>query len=168
VQLCPFNRLKQPLFFVTLNPMLRSCVFWALVGMVGYSLTTLFMKLAIRDGRFTSYVVLVIASGMTTLTAVVMLILRDDLKGITVSDFITPAGFWAFATGAGMAVGVSALFRGLALGPASVVVPIYCMFSAGGAFLGLVFLHEPVTVRKILGIALAAVSVYLIAGNSSR
>ncbi len=148
--------------------MFRSYVFWALVGMVGYSLTTLFMKLSIRDGRFTSYLVLAIATGMTASTAIIMVLLRHDLKGMTVQDFLSMDGFWSFATGAAMAVGVSALFRGLALGPASVVVPIYCMFSAGGAFLGLVFLHEPVTVRKLLGIGLAALSVYLIAGNSPR
>jgi hypothetical protein len=39
----------------------RPYVIWALIGMVGYSLTTLFMKLAIREGRFNSYLVLAIA-----------------------------------------------------------------------------------------------------------
>jgi len=39
------------------------------------------------------------------------------------------------------------------------------MFIVGGAILGLIFLHEPVTLRKALGILLAAISVYLIAGH---
>ena len=39
------------------------------------------------------------------------------------------------------------------------------MFIVGGAVLGLVFLHEPLTLRKALGILLAAVSIYLIAGH---
>jgi hypothetical protein len=34
-----------------------------------------------------------------------------------------------------------------------------------GAVLGLVFLHEPLTLRKALGILLAAISIYLIEGH---
>ncbi|PYK76448.1 MAG: hypothetical protein DME42_00060 [Verrucomicrobia bacterium] len=56
-------------------------------------------------------------------------------------------------------------FLALSEGPASVVVPIYGMFIVGGAILGLIFLHEPFTLRKALGILLAAISVYLIAGH---
>jgi len=37
------------------------------------------------------------------------------------------------------------------------------MFIVGGAILGVVFLDEPVTARKLLGVGLAAVSVVLIA-----
>jgi transporter family protein len=55
------------------------------------------------------------------------------------------------------------LFRALSLGPASIVVPIYGMFIVGGAILGILFLHEPVTTRKVIGISLAVVSVFLIA-----
>ena len=45
------------------------------------------------------------------------------------------------------------------------------MFIVGGAVLGLIFLHEPLTLRKALGILLATVypprwaSIYLIAGQ---
>jgi drug/metabolite transporter (DMT)-like permease len=39
------------------------------------------------------------------------------------------------------------------------------MWRIGGAVLGLIFLHEPFTLRKALGILLAALSVYLIAGH---
>lgn len=148
--------------------MTRSYVVWALIGMVGYSLTTLFMKLAIRDGKFSSFLVLAIATLATSSSSIIIVLLRGDLKGLTVQDFFGPGAFWAYGTGIVLSIAVSSLFRGLSLGPASVVVPIYGMFSAGGAILGLIFLHEPVTARKPIGIALAALSVYLIAGNSSR
>ncbi len=39
------------------------------------------------------------------------------------------------------------------------------MLIVGGATLGLIFLHEPVTLRKTLGILLVIASIYLIAGN---
>ena len=71
--------------------------------------------------------------------------------------------------GAGVALVIAVVFYFLALseGPTSVVVPIYGMFIVGGAVLGLVFLHEPFTLRKAFGILLAAVSIYLIAGHSA-
>lgn len=37
------------------------------------------------------------------------------------------------------------------------------MFVVGGALLGIAFLSEPVTHRKLLGVAFAALSIYLIA-----
>ena len=58
---------------------------------------------------------------------------------------------------------VVSLFRALSLGPASVVVPIYSMFIVGGALLGMLFLNEPPTLRKLVDVGLAAVSVFLIA-----
>jgi transporter family protein len=61
---------------------------------------------------------------------------------------------------------VTSLFRALSLGPASVVVPIYGMFIVGGAVLGILFLHEPLTIRKAAGIALAAASILLLAKRS--
>jgi len=72
--------------------------------------------------------------------------------------------------GAGVALVIAVVFYFLALseGPISVVVPIYGMFIVGGAVLGLVFLHEPLTLRKALGILFAAVSIYLIAGHPAR
>jgi multidrug transporter EmrE-like cation transporter len=68
-------------------------------------------------------------------------------------------------TGVALVIAVVFYFLALSEGPTSVVVPIYGMFIVGGAVLGLVFLHEPLTLRKALGILLAAVSIYLIAGH---
>ena len=58
---------------------------------------------------------------------------------------------------------MTSLFRALSLGPASIVVPIYGMFIVGGAVLGVLFLHEPVTARKLAGIGFAAISILLLA-----
>jgi transporter family protein len=136
--------------------------------MIAYSLTTLFTKLAIRDGRFSGLLVMAIATTTTATTGVLLVLMRHETRGMSAHDFYSPQAFWAYGASICMALAVTGLFRGLATGPASVVVPIYCMFSAGGALLGLLFLHEPVTARKLIGLALAAISVFLIAGNSSR
>ena len=56
----------------------------------------------------------------------------------------------AFGTGVALVIAVVFYFLALSEGPTSVVVPIYGMFIVGGAVLGLVFLHEPLTLRKAL------------------
>lgn len=47
-------------------------------------------------------------------------------------------------------------------GPANVVVPIYGMFIIGGSLLGVLFLGEPMTWNKIVGLAAAVIGVVLI------
>jgi drug/metabolite transporter (DMT)-like permease len=42
------------------------------------------------------------------------------------------------------------------------------MFIVGGSILGMAFLNEPPNLRKLLGIGLAIVSVYLIATGAQR
>src|SRR5450755_4743542 len=101
--------------------------------------------------------------------AVSVSIMRGDMRGLQARDFGTPNAFWAYATGMSLTVAVVSLFRALSLGPASVVVPIYGMFIVGGAVLGMLFLNETPNLRKLLGIGLAAVSVFLIAtGTRAR
>ena len=41
---------------------MQSYIYWALLGMVGYSLTTLFTKLAERSSEVSSYMVLAVSS----------------------------------------------------------------------------------------------------------
>ncbi|HEY3662048.1 MAG TPA: EamA family transporter [Chthoniobacterales bacterium] len=138
-------------------------VTWALIGMVGYSLTTLLMKLAIRGGQFSSFLVLACATVIVCSSAWCAVLLRGDLQRVSARDFVSSSGWLSYATGVALAVAVMSLFRALSLGPASIVVPVYGMFIVGGAILGIVFLHEPLTARKLLGIGLAVVSVLLIA-----
>jgi transporter family protein len=90
-------------------------------------------------------------------------IARDDLKNLSPKDFMGSSALFAYATGIALTVAVMSLFRALSLGPASIVVPIYGMFIVGGAILGIVFLHEPITARKLAGIVLAIISIILIA-----
>ena len=139
---------------------------WAITGMVGYSLVTLLVKLATRSGRFSSFFVLAVATVMVATTALGIAYARGDMRHL--KGFGGREAWYACATGVALTVAVTSLFRALALGPASVVVPIYGMFIVGGAVLGMLVLGEPLTARKFVGIVLAVVSVYLIAGATSR
>ena len=138
-------------------------VTWALLGMAGYSLTTLFVKLSTRTGEFGPFAVLAIATSIVAVAAVANAMLGGAFAGKTVADFARPGALWAYAAGVVLTVAVGSLFKGLSLGPASVVVPIYGMFIIGGALLGVLFLHEPITARRALGLALAVAGVYLVA-----
>lgn len=136
---------------------------WALLGMVGYSLVSLLVKLATRSGDVSSSFVLAIATVIVASIACCIALARGDFSGLALSDFTKPGALWSYATGAALIVAVASFFKALSLGPASEVVPIYGMFVVGGALLGIVFLSEPVTSRKLLGVAFAALSIYLIA-----
>lgn len=136
---------------------------WALIGMVGYSLTTLLVKFATRSGQFSSFLVLAIACVITLLSAFCIIIVRGDLQQVSGKDFLSSSAWFAYATGIALTVAVMSLFRALSLGPASIVVPVYGMFIVGGAILGILFLHEPVTMRKVFGISFAALSIFLMA-----
>ncbi len=138
---------------------------WALTGMVGYSLVTLLVKLATRSGRFSSFLVLAVATCIVAASAVTIAALRGDIRATSLRDFATADGAFAITTGIALTVAVASLFRALTLGPASVVVPLYGMFIVGGAALGIVVLGEALTLRKLAGIALAVFAVYLIATN---
>jgi bacterial/archaeal transporter family protein len=143
-------------------------VTWAILGMIGYSLVTLFVKLATRNGQFSSFLVLAIATVIVCTSTLCITALRGDARSLVARDFSSSSALWAYATGIALTVAVASLFRALSLGPASVVAPIYGMFIVGGAILGMVFLGEPPNLRKLFGIALAIVSIFLIATGAQR
>jgi bacterial/archaeal transporter family protein len=147
--------------------MSKSYLLWAVIGMIGYSVTAALVKLATQSGRFSSYFVLMISSAMVA-TSTTITILRGDMKTFSRDNLASTDGMLVVGAGVALVIAVVFYFLALSQGPTSVVVPIYGMFIVGGAVLGLVFLHEPLTLRKALGILLAAVSIYLIAGHPAQ
>ena len=130
--------------------------------MVGYSLTTLFVKLATRTGDLGAFAVLALAVTIVCTGAWINALVSGAFDGKTVSDLLKPGALWSYAAGFVLTVAVISLFKGLSLEPASTVVPIYGMFVVGGAVLGIVFLHETSTMPKALGLAFAVAGVLLI------
>ena len=61
-----------------------------------------------------------------------------------------------------MVVAVLALYLAIAKGPVSVVMPIYGLNAMVTAILGIIVLHEPVTVPKVVGLVLAVVAIILL------
>jgi transporter family protein len=140
---------------------MRAYIVWALIGMIGYSFTTLFVKLAVRTGHISSFAVLAVATAMVAVASVATAIMRGDLATAPGQADVT-ALLWAGAAGLSLTIAVSSLFRALALGPASVVVPLYGMFIVGGASLGVLFLNEPMSLKKLVGLTAAVAGAYLV------
>src|SRR5215831_15182744 len=140
---------------------MQSYIFWALLGMVGYSFTTLFTKLAERNSEVSDFMVLAISATIVSIFVLVLVAIRGELRPL-VYDLEKGTLAWAIAGGIALTVAVTSLFHALSLGPANVVVPIYGMFIVGGSLLGVLFLGEPMTWSKIVGLAAAVIGVVLI------
>ena len=100
---------------------MRAYVVWALIGMIGYSFTTLFVKLAVRTGHISSFAVLAVATAMVAVSSIAIAVTRGELAAVPSHADVT-AVLWACATGLSLTIAVSSLFRALALGPASVEI----------------------------------------------
>lgn len=137
-------------------------IHWALTGMVGYSFVTLLVKLATRHGELTSFTVLMISTVMVGIIVSAVVLYRGDLDSLVLADMTSTSALWSYAAGLALALAVTSLFIALSMGPASIVVPVYGMFIAGGAVLGILFLGESITFSKVFGIILAVASIYLI------
>ncbi len=93
---------------------------WAVLGMVGYSTVTLMVKLATRTGDLNAFAVLAIATSMVAVAAVLNAWLGGSFAGRRARTSEAGA-LYAYAAGTALTVAVGSLFKGLSLGPASIV-----------------------------------------------
>jgi transporter family protein len=135
-------------------------IVFAVIALVTYSFVAPLSKLASQD-----IPIMVVALGsnvvITAANLAVVLYLDEGL----VSSLSSPKVVYVIGAGVFLTVGVLTYFYALSIGPVSVVAPIFGMFLVGSAVIGMVALGEAVTVRKIAGLGLAALAVYLTAGT---
>jgi transporter family protein len=132
---------------------------WSLLALAGYTLVAPLVRVASRE--VPSAVVALVTNAMLVAAAAV-LVVRED-AGV-IEHLTGPSAPYIYAAGGCLAVGILAYYRALSLGPVSVVVPVFGLFVVTSSLAGAVFLDEPVTARKALGVAFAAVAVWLTAG----
>jgi transporter family protein len=131
---------------------------WAVLALGAYTLVAPLVSVAMVE--MPSDVVLVIANGILVLAAGVLIV----TSGVEVTQWLDhPRAPYAYAGGLFLAVGIIAYYRALAMGPVSVVVPVFGMFIVTSSVVGVVFLDETMTLRKGLGLAFAVAAVYLTA-----
>ncbi|MFC7177421.1 EamA family transporter [Halosegnis marinus] len=131
---------------------------YALLGLAAYTFVAPLTKLATRD--LPSTTVALVTNGMLAVAALAVVLATN---GNPVASLTHPDAKYMFAAGAFLSVGIIAYYRALALGPVSVVVPVFGTFLVTSAAAGVFLLDEPLTARKVAGVALAIVAVYLVA-----
>lgn len=130
----------------------------ALIAMGVYGVAAIFLRLSLRTYPPESAIVLVnvflVALGLVwALTRGVNVIANVGWNVPTL--YIVVAGLL-------VSVAIIAFYMALSRGPVSVVVPIFAMNFAVAAALGFLVLREPITAARMAGVALGAVSLYLL------
>ncbi len=133
---------------------------WAIVALAAYTLVPLLMRIATTGpDAIPSDVATVISNTILVVAAVAVVVGTNQQVTPHLSSSRLP---YAVAAGVFLAIGIIAYYRALALGPVSVVTPVFGLFLVTSSLLGMAFLSEPVTGRKLLGIGFAVVAVYLV------
>ncbi|MFB6297295.1 MAG: EamA family transporter [Salinirussus sp.] len=131
---------------------------FAVLALIAYSLVPPLSKLAAEE-----IPIMVVALGANVTIALANLAVVLYLDRGVVPALSSPSALYVLGAGVFLSVGVLSYFYALSIGPVSVVTPIFGMFLVGSAAIGMVALGEAVTARKVAGLALAAVAIYLTA-----
>lgn len=136
---------------------------YALLAMGAYAFVAPLMRVATTGPDAVPSDVAVVISN-TLLVVMALGVLASTGQEFT-THLSSPKMPYVLAAGLFLGIGILALYRALALGPVSVVTPIFAMFLAFSSVIGFLVLGESFTARKALGIVLAAASVYLVSGT---
>lgn len=133
---------------------------WSLLALVAYTLVAPLLSVATTgDPRIPSFVAALFTNTILVATTVGVV----AYTGENVGAYLThPKAPLVYAAGIALTVGILAYYRALSLGPVSVVAPIFGMFLVTSSIVGILFLEEALTARKVAGIGLAIVAVYLV------
>lgn len=130
---------------------------WTLLALLAYTVFPPLVNLATRS--VPSAVVTLVAASTFALGAAGVVAYRGEP---VVVHLLSPGAIYMYAAGIALTVGLLAYYYALSVGPVSVVVPLFGMFVVTSSLLGITVLDEPLTARKLLGIAVAALAIYLI------
>ena len=137
--------------------MSRDHLVFALLAFAAYSLVAPLIKVAMVDLPSTpvvfisNFVLLVLVGGV--------LLWRGESPWPYLRHRFAPL---IVVSGVLLTVGLLTYYRALALGPVSIVVPIYGLFIVVSAAVGVAAFDEAVTPRKLAGIAASVVAIALI------
>ena len=128
----------------------------SLFSCLAYSLVAPLISIAMADMSSTMAVFL--SNSVMFVTVGLVLVYR----GLSVRPYLRhPRTPHLVAMGVLLTVGLLTYYRALALGPVSIVVPIYGLFIVISSLVGLVVFDETVTVRKLAAIGLSVVAIVL-------
>ena len=132
---------------------------WALLALVSYTLVAPLLSIITRD--VPSDVAALVTNAILVAAALGVVLYRDQ-PVLQYLDPGHPQALPMYAAGVLLAVGILAYYRALSLGPVSAVVPIFGTFLVISAAMGVLFLNESLTARKVAGIGCAMLGIYLV------
>ncbi|WP_435153222.1 EamA family transporter [Haladaptatus sp. DFWS20] len=131
---------------------------WAVIALIGYTALPPLVSTATQDIPDT--VAAVVANTMLVIAALAVTI----YEGEQIVPYLTSEKApYMYGAGVSLAIGILAYYRALSTGPVSIVVPIFGLFIATSSLIGIMFLDEPFTARKVAGIGFALAAIYLTA-----
>ncbi|WP_224336930.1 EamA family transporter [Haloprofundus halobius] len=133
---------------------------WALLALVTYTLVAPLMNFATTgNSAVPSNVATLMSNTILVLVTLGLVAFTDENA---VSYIAHPKSPYVYIAGLCLSIGILSYYRALSLGDVSVVTPVFGMFLVTSSVLGMLFLNESVTARKVAGILLAVVAVYLV------
>lgn len=137
--------------------MVRHYLHFSLLAFLAYSLVAPLLKLAMVEIPSTPAVFL---SNVVLLISVSTVMIYQGLSPVPyLRHPYTPH---ILAMGVLLTIGLLTYYRALALGPISIVVPIYGLFIVVSSVIGIAAFNEVVTPRKLAGIILSVLAIALI------
>ena len=131
---------------------------WAIVAMVGYGATAIFLKFAFRT--IPAEVALVVTNTILVGSALILIWFNG---GNFSSIGMNKSALYLVLAGVALSISIIAYYIALSRGPVSIVAPIFAMNFAVAGVLGVMFLGENLTIARVTGIALAAAAIILLA-----
>ena len=133
---------------------------WSVLALLAYSAVAPLVGFATTGNpKVPSFVAALITNGLL-LAATVAVVLY---QGQSVTAYLGhPKAPYLYLAGLFLAVGILAYYRALSLGPVSAVVPIFGTFLVISSVIGVLFLNESLTARKVAGIGCAMLGIYLV------
>jgi transporter family protein len=133
---------------------------WSVLALLAYSAVAPLVGFATTgDPKVPSFVAALITNGLLLVATVAVVL----YQGQSVATYLGhPKAPYLYLAGLFLAVGILAYYRALSLGPVSAVVPIFGTFLVISSAMGVLFLSESLTARKVAGIGCAMLGIYLV------
>jgi transporter family protein len=133
---------------------------WSVLALLAYSAVAPLVGFATTGNpKVPSFVAALITNGLLLVATVAVVL----YQGQSVTTYLGhPKAPYLYLAGLFLAVGILAYYRALSLGPVSAVVPIFGTFLVISSVMGVLFLNESLTARKVAGIGCAMLGIYLV------
>jgi transporter family protein len=133
---------------------------WSVLALLAYSAVAPLVGFATTGNpRIPSFVAALVTNGLLLVATVAVVL----YQGQSVTAYLGhPKAPYLYLAGLFLAVGILAYYRALSLGPVSAVVPIFGTFLVISSVMGVLFLNESLTARKVAGIGCAMLGIYLV------